>query len=134
MCARVLDRLAVLRAQLVRGAARAAEHDRARELPARHLADLGGVVDQLIGGDQREVPGHELDDRPQADHRGADAEAGEAALGDRRVDDALLAELLEHPLRHLVGAVVVADLFAHEEDASSRSISSAMAWLSASRI
>src|SRR3712207_4838597 len=71
---------------------RAAEGDRALELPARHLADLRGVVDQLIGGDQREVPGHELDDRPHAHHGGTDADPGEAALGDRRVDDPLLAE------------------------------------------
>ena len=51
------------------------------------------------------------------DHRGADADADEAALGDRRVDDPLLAELLQQALRDLVGAVVVADLLAHEEDA-----------------
>ena len=38
-------------------------------------------------------------------------------LGDGRVDDALLAELLEQPLGHLVGAVVVTDLLAHDEDA-----------------
>ena len=55
---------------------------------------LAALLIDLIDRDEREVPGHELDDRPQADHRGADADADEAALGDRRVDDALLAELL----------------------------------------
>src|SRR5690606_19109514 len=45
-----------------------------------------------------------------------DADAREARLGDGRVDHALLAELREQALAHLVRAVVVADLFAHEED------------------
>src|SRR6185503_1676699 len=63
-----------------------------------------------------EVPRHELDDGAHADHGGADAEPGESALGDRRVDDAVGAELLEHSLRDLVGAVVLRDLFADEED------------------
>ena len=59
---------------------------------------------------------HELDDRPQPHHRRADAEPGEAGLADRRVDDALGAELLEHALADLVGAVVLGDFLAHEED------------------
>jgi hypothetical protein len=53
---------------------------------------------------------------PEPDHRGADADAREAGLGDRRVDDPLLAEAREHALGHLVGAVVVPDLLAHQED------------------
>ena len=48
--------------------------------------------------------------------RGADAEAGEAVLGDRRVDDALGAELLEQALADLVGALIFGDLLAHQED------------------
>src|SRR6185312_14069421 len=82
----------------------------------RHEADLGRVVHDLIDGYEREVPRHELDDRPQPGHGRTDADADEAALGDRRVDDALLAELLQHPLRHLVGALVMPDLLAHQED------------------
>ncbi len=41
----------------------------------------------------------------------------EPFLGDRRVDDPAGAEAGEHPLADLVGAVVLGDLFAHEEDA-----------------
>ena len=62
----VLERTASAARRAVRRAARAAEHDRQLELPARHLPDLGRVVDDLIERDEREVPGHELDDRPQA--------------------------------------------------------------------
>ena len=53
----------------------------------------------------------------EPDHRRADADAGEPELGDRRVDDAPLAELLEQALGDLVGALVDADFLAHEEDA-----------------
>ena len=110
-----LERLAVLRADLHRRTTRPAEHDRHVILPAAHLIDLRRVVDDLIDRDEREVERHELDDRPQPDHRGADADAGKAHLRDRRVDDAALAEPLQHALRDLVRAVVVADLFAHHE-------------------
>ncbi len=52
------------------------------------------------------------------DHGRADRRCpAKPALGDGRVDDALRAELLEHPLADLVRALVVPDLFAHEEDA-----------------
>ena len=87
------------------------------ELAARHVEHLGGGVDDLVEREQREVPRHELDDRAQADHRRADADAGEAELGDRRVDDAHLAEFLEQALGDLVRALVDADFLAHEEDA-----------------
>ena len=37
-------------------------------------------------------------------------------FGDRRVDDALVAEFLQQPLRDLVGALIFGDLLAHNED------------------
>ena len=49
--------------------------------------------------------------------RRADADAGETVLGDRRVDDALGAELLQQALRDLVGALILGDLLAHHEHA-----------------
>src|SRR5262249_47421464 len=111
------ERLAMLRADLHRRTAGAAEHDRHVELPAAHLEDLRRVVDDLVDRDEREVERHEFDDRPEADHRRADPDAGEAHLGDRRVDDAALAEPLQQALRDFVGAVVVPALLAHDEHA-----------------
>ena len=70
------------------------------------------MVDRLHG----EVEGHELDDRLQPVEGGADAETGEAVLGDRSVDDAAVAELLQQALGHLVGALVFRDFLAHDED------------------
>ena len=67
----------------------AAEDDRHGELAAAHVPHVGRVVDDLVDRHQAEAEGHELDDRPQPDHRRADADAREALLGDRRVDDPL---------------------------------------------
>ncbi len=47
----------------------------------------------------------------------ADAGAGKGIFGDWRVDHAPLAELLEQALGHLVGALILADLLAHDEHA-----------------
>ena len=103
--------------EAARHARGAAEHDRDGELAARHVPHVGGVVDDLVDGDPGEAEGHELDDRAEAHHRGADADAGEAFLGDRRVDHAAGAELVEEALADLVGPVVLGDLFPHQEDA-----------------
>ena len=72
------------------------------------------MVDRLHG----EVPGHELDDGPEPRKARADADAGKAIFGDGRVDDAGRAELLEQALGHFVGALILGDLLAHDEDAS----------------
>ena len=107
--------LAVLGGDARGRAVRSAEHDLATHLPARHIERLGGGVDDLVHRLHGEIEGHELDDRLQARERGADAEAGKAMLGDRRVDHALRPELLQQPLRDLVGALIFGDLLAHHE-------------------
>ena len=48
--------------------------------------------------------------------RRADAEAGEAMFGDRRIDDAPGAEFLQQALRDLIGALIFGDFLAHDED------------------
>jgi hypothetical protein len=111
-----LEGLRVLRGELQRRAARAAKDRRHSHLSVRHVPHLGGVVHELVDGEEREVPGHELDDGPQAHHGGADADAGESELRDRRVHHAHGAELVEQSAAHLVRALVDADFLAHEED------------------
>ena len=107
--------LAVLGGDARGGAVRPAEHDRAAHLAARHIKRLGRRIDQLVHRLHGEIEGHELDDRLQAGERRADAQAGKAVLGDRRVDHALVAELLQQSLRDLVGALIFGDLLAHHE-------------------
>ena len=93
------------------------------QLAARHVVDLGGLVHELIHDQRQEVAEHDVDDGPHAGHRGADADAGEPGLRDRRVDDALRAELVDEPLEHLERRAGLGDVLAHQEDASDRGAS-----------
>jgi hypothetical protein len=89
--------VAVLAADLTRRRVGPAEHDRDLELPRAHLEILAALLMIWSNATKREVPGHELDDRPEARHRGADADALRSRSRDGRVDDALGTELLEQP-------------------------------------
>ena len=106
----------VRRAKLVRRTVRSAKCDRDIELAAGHREHVRRVVHHLVEGDERETERHEFDDRPQPDHRGADAHAGKTVFTDRRVDDPLGPETFEQALAHFVSAVVFGDLFTHQED------------------
>ena len=112
-----LPRLRMLRGKLQRRAIWTAEHHRHLVLTTRHIESLGGDVHDLIESEQSKIPGHELDDRPETDHRRSDADAGKSELGDRSVDDAHRTELVEQSFGNFVGAVVLSDFFAHEKDA-----------------
>ncbi len=54
---------------------------------------------------------------PQADDRCADGGADDPRLRQRRVHDAIGAELLDEAIGHLEGAAVDADVLAHQQDA-----------------
>ena len=71
----------------------------------------------LVERARDEVGELELDDRPLAHPGGPDRGADEALLGDRRVDHALVAELLQEALRDAERAAEVADVLAEQEDA-----------------
>src|SRR5207247_1456965 len=58
-------RLRVLRAELEGRAIRPPEHDRNGELAARLVQQLRRRVDDLVEGEHREVPRHELDHRAE---------------------------------------------------------------------
>ncbi len=109
--------MTVLRRDLLRCAVRPAEHDRHLDRAAAHLAKLRGVADDLVERDKGEVPRHELDDRTKPGHRRANADASKAGFRDRSIDHALFSEGREQALAHLVGALIVPNLFAHQEDA-----------------
>src|SRR5690606_27844824 len=70
----------------------------------------------LVDAHQREVERHELDDRTQAIHGGANTDTGETKLRDGRVNNAVRAEFVEHTLAHFVSAVVLSNFLAHKED------------------
>ena len=106
----------MLRRELERRAARSAEHHRTPELTPRHVAELGGAVHDFVDRQQREVPGHHLDDRAKAYQRGSHPDPGKAQLRDRGVDHPLGTEFLEQAPAYLVRPVVFGDFLSHEED------------------
>jgi hypothetical protein len=111
-----LELLRVLGARAPAGAALRADRQRHLQLPARHVAVLGRLVDELLHRERQEVLVHDLDDRAHALHRRPDPGADDRHLGDRRVADALWAELGQHPLRHAHRAAHLGDVLAHDED------------------
>ena len=65
-------------------------HDQRRAVgAAEHVADLGRLVEELVGRDQAEIGVHDLDNRAQPVDRGAEAHAAESVFGDRRADQTL---------------------------------------------
>src|SRR5438067_13726258 len=78
---------------------RADDHRRLR-LAAEHVAELGGLVEDLVEADAEKVAEHQFGDGPQPGHRRAGRGAHDRAFGDRRVDDPRFAELAEEPLRY----------------------------------
>ena len=101
----------------VRAAVRGpADDDGAIDETAAHVADLRGVIDDLIPRDGGEAPEHEFHDGANAEHRGADAHADECGLADGRVHDALAAPFFPEALGDFVCAVVLGDFLAHEDD------------------
>jgi hypothetical protein len=79
--------------------------------------DLRRLVDHLIHHQCQEVAEHDVHDGAHAGHRRADGQPGEPRLGNRRVDDALGAELLDKPLDHLEGRARFGDILAEQHDA-----------------
>ncbi|MCY1227703.1 hypothetical protein D9M72_399890 [compost metagenome] len=108
--------LRVLGSHAGSGTARAAEDDRRAHLATGHVERLGSGVDDLVDRLHGEVEGHELDDRAKTGHGSADADTGKAMLGDRGVNDATRTEFLQQALGDLVGALVLGDFFAHDEN------------------
>src|SRR5215210_4923764 len=92
------------------------DHERRLYLSAREIAYLGGVLDDLVRRQKREVPGHHLDYGPHPHHRHADRRACEAVLGDGHVHYPPGPILIVEPVRYEVGTTVDADVLAHEDD------------------
>ena len=78
-------------------AARSANDDGNAGAPA--IAALRGEVRDLIECAGNEIGELHLGDRPHSHQRRADGGADDCGFGNRRVDDAPLAEFLEHALR-----------------------------------
>ena len=97
-------------------AIRRAYHHGARVLARRAPAQLGELADDLVERGIDEV--HELDlgDRPHTVHGHADRAADDAVFGQRRVGDAVGAELSLQALGDPEHAAVSADVLAQHDD------------------
>ena len=112
----ILRRVGVRRADAGAAVGRTADDDGAVDLAAGHVAHHRAIVHDLIPGDGVKAPEHQLHHGAHAEHAGADAHADEASLADRGVHETLVPPLFPEPLSHLVGAVVLRHLLAHDHD------------------
>ena len=83
----VLHRLGVLGPEPHSGPVGAADDQRQRQLAVGHVPDLGHLVGDQVPADREEIAEHDLGDRPQAGHRGADRGPEDGLLADRGVTD-----------------------------------------------
>ena len=79
--------------------------------------DLRRLIGELVHHERQEVAEHDVHDGAQSGHRGADAEAGESRLRDRRVDDPLRSEFLHQPCEHFERGAGLGHVLAEQHDA-----------------
>src|SRR6185295_1493691 len=113
----VLDRLGVLGAEPEAATVSGPNHERDSDLTARHVAHLGNLVGQIVVAACDEVREHDLRDRPHPCHRGAERGADDGLLRDRRVPDALWAELGAKPGRRFEDSFGGTDVLPEAHDA-----------------
>src|SRR5215207_9496347 len=111
-----LQGVRMLGRELDASAVGAPDHERHLYLSAREIAHLGGVLDDLVRRQEREVPGHHLDYGPHPHHRHADRGARKPVLGDGHVHYPPWPVLVVEAIGYEVGAAVDADVLAHEDD------------------
>src|ERR1700682_1794041 len=87
---------------------------RCEELPGAAVADARQFADDLIEARVDVIRELNLGDRAQAVHAHADRSGDDAALGDGRVDDTMLAVLALQSLGSAKHAAEIADVLAHE--------------------
>ena len=90
----------VLAGRVQAGADHGADDQRAFGFAAEHVAQLGALVEDLVHAAAEEVDEHQLGDGAQPGRGGADGRPDEAGFGDRRVEHARAAELLDQALGH----------------------------------
>ena len=111
-----LGALAVVLDRADAAAERDADDDRHRQPAPGAGVDLGDLGDDLVVGGEDEPVELDLADRPVAAHGQADGGAEDAGLGQRGVDDAVLAEVLLQAVGDPEDPAELADVLAHEHD------------------
>ncbi len=111
-----LRRLGVVLDRADAAAERDADHHRDPDLALRPVVHLGDLADDLVVRRVDEAVELDLADRPVAADREPDRGADDAGLGQRGVDDAVLAEVLLQAVGDPEDAAELADVLAHQDD------------------
>ena len=111
-----LGRLAVVLDGADAAAVGDADDDRQLDLAERAGVHLGELGDDLVVRREDEAVELDLHDRAVAAQRQADRGADDAGLGERGVDDPVLAEVLLQAVGDPEDAAELADVLAHDED------------------
>ena len=109
------EALAVLGSSARAGAGGKTHHHRHRT--AKHVADLGRLVDELLHSERGEVGELEFVDGSQAGEGRANGNARAAEFGDRGVYHAVGAVFVHEVARNLEGAAIDANFLAHQDHA-----------------
>ena len=115
MAEEILKRLGVLAGVAAAGPHRRAQYHRNIALSAGHITDLCRLIEQGVRALGGEVVIHQLDDRAHTTDRRADRHTDKALFGDRRVDHAVGAELLQKALGNGKDIAHDGHIFAHNE-------------------
>ena len=111
-----LDRLRVVQRAVDAAAVRGADRHRHAVAVVRAVAHPGRLGHDLVERREDEVGELDLGDRAQAVDRRADRRADDHRLGQRRVDDAVVAELGPQPVGGEEDAALLADVLAEHDD------------------
>ena len=98
-------------------AAGRADHQRDAEVAVRAIPDARGLRHDLVERGVDEVGELDLGDRQQAVERHPDRDADDAGLGERGVDDPMLAELRHPAVGDPEDAAAGADVLTQQDDA-----------------
>ena len=111
-----LDRLRVVQRAVDPAAVRRADGHRDAEAVVRAVAHPRRLGHELVERREDEVRELDLGDRAKAVHRRADRGADDHRLGQRRVDDAIVAELGPQAVRGEEDAALLPDVLAEQDD------------------
>ena len=112
-----LDALGMVKAAPHAAPVRGAQHHRRAHPAVRAVAHAGRLADDLVYRGPDEVGELDLRDGPHPVEGGAQPDAGDRRLGQRRVDHPLLAEPVHQPFGRQEDPASRANVLAHDEDA-----------------
>ena len=111
-----LEAVRMLRRELPSCARRHPDDERHVALAAGHVQQRCGVVEDLVQREQAEVDRHDLDDGPHSAERCPDACSSKSVLRQRRIANAVGAELLQQSEADTVRTAIRADVLTHQKD------------------